>query len=124
MESQGSLVDPNEPTNTGMVEQTTGAQPNSDDEENAATQVAGITLQTEDTFEKEYFGKYPSLERPGSKYEDVLGESRHGQFVPEEEYISQREEPDKIFDQVSNPSRTAARKNLFEKHVSFGPSTK
>ncbi len=59
MERQGSILDLNEPTNLGMVEQSIGSKPISDDEENTESKGAEITHQADDdrkeTFEKIYF---------------------------------------------------------------------
>ncbi len=120
----------NEPSNTGLVEQSTQANPLSDDEENTALQGAGITHQPDaegkETFEKLYFERYPSLHGPGDpKYEEALKGSIHGQFVPEQDHDTRQcQVPVVVIDHRMPPLRVAARKNFFEKRVTFEPSTK
>ncbi len=130
MERQGSDLDMNEPPNLGMVEQSASSKPLSNDEENTALKGAGITHQADadrkETFVEIYFERYPSLNGPGDpKYEEALLRGNHGQFIPEEDNnTTQHQVPLVIVDQRSPPSRVTARKNLFEKRVSFEHSTK
>ncbi len=62
---QGSILDLNKPTNLGMVKQSRGSKPLSDDEENTASKAGGITHQADDDrkeiFEEIYFEICPSL---------------------------------------------------------------
>ncbi len=63
---------------------------------------------------------------PGDpKYEEALERGKHGQFVPEQDDDTRQGHiPVVVVDQRTPPSRATTRKNLFEKHVYFQPSTK
>ncbi len=77
MERQGSVLDLNEPSNTGMMKQSSEAKPLSDDEDTTLLQGAWITHQPDtngkETFKELYFERYKSLHGPGDlKYEEAL----------------------------------------------------
>ncbi len=77
------------------------------------------------TFSDIYFEDKPVLNGAGyPKYQSYSTEDKiNGQFVPEE---NDKVKPHKVqvvtYDQITPPYRATAKKNLFEKRVSFEPS--
>ncbi len=116
--------------NWGNGKQSKGSKPLSDDEENTVSQGAGITHQDDydrkKTFKEAYYEKYSNLFGPGdSKYEEALERGKDGQFIPEEDNdTKQHHIPVVVVDKRTPLSKETARKNLFQKCVSFESSTK